>query len=109
MSEESDEASAKICECGEEYHLNEDTTVNLVDWLQIEPTCSECGISGCPHCLVTCMTCANEGDDNPVLCKQCSDLSNVCNLHNWYVCKKHNGKKCGECYANKNYDRYGMF
>ena len=109
---ESPEYSVQVCStCAEEYSPDEDGTVNLAEWLKVEPRCDSCGKSGCPYCLVTCMTCANEGMEltTVVYCLRCNLLKSVCKMHDWYICSKHPQEKCSACAANKNYRRYDMF
>lgn len=87
----------------------------LSDWLEnISNRCSKCDKLLCSNCVRLCFSCANYSGDVPIYCTACAKKEKVkdikCPHHRWYSCpKKHEDEGCGECRANKNYDRYGLF
>lgn len=108
--------TSRICElCGEEVDnedSDEDGTIQVNEWLFVDPQCSKCQRKGCYKCLKTCYSCANVGEDSETICKECATTNkilfkNKCRDHKWWECEGHKKDTCGECRANKNYDRYG--
>lgn len=101
------------CEICSEKFEDEDkfsTTIIYSEWLEINDTCKRCNKRGCIKCLSLCHSCCNEGDlnDDVAVCRKCEkkdEFTNICNYHDWIVCPKHINEGCGECYANKNYDK----
>lgn len=81
-------------------------TIQLEEWLDVSNHCSKCAKLLCYDCVLGCYTCANYGADFVTYCEKCApeDLEYIqCKYHRWSVCNKHPDKKCGTCYANRNY------
>ncbi len=83
--------------------------ITLKEWLMdINNQCNQCQQVGCGHCIRTCYSCWNHGEESAIVCSACAtDLYRIdCRYHVWYVCsqcyqKDHNN--CPECYANRNF------
>jgi hypothetical protein len=104
---------AKKCDICDEVLCPEHMTGYIKEWLMYEDEfCAKCRKSGCHNCMITCFSCANQGDHSSWYCKSCCKkyklLKNIkCEYHSWYKCdEKHDfdqDDECPECRSNRNY------
>lgn len=110
---ECDSLQATKCEVCDEILCQKHIRGYLREWLTYdEEYCAKCRKSGCKNCMITCFSCANQGDHSDWYCEPCNDkyeiLENVnCPHHLWYKCdEKHDfdqDNDCPECHSNRNY------
>lgn len=110
---ECDSTQVKKCKVCDETLCPKHLTGYLKEWLIYNgEMCAKCRRSGCPNCMITCFSCANQGDQTYWYCDSCNEEHDIlttvdCKYHLWYKCdEKHDhcqDDECPECGSNRNY------
>ena len=103
----------KKCDICDEILCDEHTIGYLKEWLMYQNEhCVKCRKSGCHNCMITCFSCANQGDHSDWCCIDCNEKYGIldevdCSYHQWYKCgdehESEQNDECPECRANRNY------